>query len=553
MVSILCNNFNAKNEEQAYPAELTMAADERETQPIVEMKGIVKTFGGIHALQGVNLNIYPGEVHVILGENGAGKSTLMKILSGIYQPSAGEIIIDGHTQTHVTPTQAAHFGISIIYQELSVINELSALENLFVGRMPVRRNLGIGKTESRPYTIVKRLGIVDWAVMERQASAMAEKLGLKIDLRTPVRDLPIAHRQMIEIAKSLMRHTRVLVMDEPTSSLTNVEIERLFTIVRQLRQEGTAIAFISHKLDEVRAIGDRFTVLKDGATAGTGIISNTTNDDLVRMMVGRTVKQFFQTEHTINRDEAPVLRVSNVSSRDRKRVVDVSFDVFSGEILGFAGLVGSGRTELMNCLFGTMDRSSGKIELNGHDITTRGPVESVKNGMAYITESRRQTGFMPNFSIKTNVAVARSVKISPLRGMWGLIRSREEAAIAEEQRKILRIKCSSIEQNIMELSGGNQQKVLVGKWMCTEPEVFIFDEPTRGIDVGAKSEIYKIMRDLSYIGKAIIMVSSELPEILAVCDRIAVFHSGSIADILDGRKASEEQILALAIAGKGSK
>jgi D-allose transport system ATP-binding protein len=553
MVSILCNNFNAKNEEQAYPAELTMAANERETQPIVEMKGIVKTFGGIHALQGVNLNIYPGEVHVILGENGAGKSTLMKILSGIYQPSAGEIIIDGHTQTHVTPTQAAHFGISIIYQELSVINELSALENLFVGRMPVRRNLGIGKTESRPYTIVKRLGIVDWAVMERQASAMAEKLGLKIDLRTPVRDLPIAHRQMIEIAKSLMRHTRVLVMDEPTSSLTNVEIERLFTIVRQLRQEGTAIAFISHKLDEVRAIGDRFTVLKDGATAGTGIISNTTNDDLVRMMVGRTVKQFFQTEHTINRDEAPVLRVSNVSSRDRKRVVDVSFDVFSGEILGFAGLVGSGRTELMNCLFGTMDRSSGKIELNGHDITTRGPVESVKNGMAYITESRRQTGFMPNFSIKTNVAVARSVKISPLRGMWGLIRSREEAAIAEEQRKILRIKCSSIEQNIMELSGGNQQKVLVGKWMCTEPEVFIFDEPTRGIDVGAKSEIYKIMRDLSYIGKAIIMVSSELPEILAVCDRIAVFHSGSIADILDGRKASEEQILALAIAGKGSK
>ena len=348
-----------------------------------------------------------------------------------------------------------------------------------------------------------------------------------------------------------MRHTRVLVMDEPTSSLTNVEIERLFTIVHQLREEGTAITFISHKLDEVRAIGDRYTVIKNGATAGTGMIADTTNDDLVRMMVGRTVKQFFHTEHVIDRDQAPVLRVSNISSSDRKSVVDVSFNVFSGEIFGFAGLVGSGRTELMNCLFGTMDRATGKIELNGHDITTRGPVESVKNGMAYITESRRQTGFMPNFSIKSNIAVSRSVKISPMRGMWGLIREREEAVIAEEQRRSLRIKCSSTEQNIMELSGGNQQKVLIGKWMCTEPEVFIFDEPTRGIDVGAKSEIYKIMRDLSNAGKAIIMVSSELPEILAVCDRIAVFHSGSIADILEGTKASEEQILALAISGKG--
>ena len=409
-----------------------MATNERATGPIVEMKGIVKTFGGIHALQDVNLNIYPGEVHVILGENGAGKSTLMKILSGIYQPSAGEIVVDGDAQTHITPTQAAHFGISIIYQELSVINELSALENLFVGRMPARRNLGFGKAEGKGSPLVEKLGVVDWELMEREASAMAQKLGLKIDLRTPVRDLPIAHRQMIEIAKSLMRHTRVLVMDEPTSSLTNVEIERLFTIVRQLRQEGTAITFISHKLDEVRAIGDRFTVLKDGATAGTGMIADTTNDDLVRMMVGRTVKQFFHTEHLINRDQAPILRVSNVSSRDRKRVVNVSFNVYSGEIFGFAGLVGSGRTELMNCLFGTMDRATGTIELNGHDITTHGPVESVKNGMAYITESRRQTGFMPNFSIKTNIVVSRSVKISPLRGIWGLIREGEEAATAEE-------------------------------------------------------------------------------------------------------------------------
>jgi D-allose transport system ATP-binding protein len=532
-----------------------MPTNEKATQPLVEMKGIVKTFGGIHALNGVNLNIYPGEVHVIMGENGAGKSTLMKILSGIYQPSAGEILVDGQSHSLITPKQAAQYGISIIYQELSVINELSALENLFVGRMPVKKGFGAkepepASKENKGSSWVEKLSIVDWSLMEREASEMAKKLGLQIDLRKPVGELAIAHRQMIEIAKVLMRHTRVLVMDEPTSSLTNVEIQRLFAIVHQLREEGTAVVFISHKMGEVRAIGDRFTVLKDGGTVGSGMVAEVTNDDLVRMMVGRTVKQFFLTEHTINREQPPVLRVSDVSSSDRRQVVDVSFNVYSGEIFGFSGLVGSGRTELMNCLFGTMARASGKIELNGHDISTRGPVESVKNGMAYITESRRQTGYMPNFSIKTNIAVSRSVKIAPWRGLWGLIRDREEGAIAEEQRKILRIKCSSIEQNITELSGGNQQKVLVGKWMCTEPEVFIFDEPTRGIDVGAKSEIYKIMRDLSNAGKAIIMVSSELPEILAVCDRVAVFHSGSIAEILEGATATEEQILSLAISGK---
>src|ERR1700736_3572790 len=273
-------------------------------QPLVEMKGIVKPFGGIHALNGVNLNIYPREVHVIMGDNGAGKSTTMKILAGTYQPAEGEIVVEGRQHSLITPKQAAHYGISIIYQELSVINELSALENLFVGRMPVRRRLGSGKaervsTESKASSIVEKLGIVDWSLMEREAKARRDKLGLNIDLKKPVGELAIAHRQMIEIAKVLMRHTRVLVMDEPTSSLTNVEIERLFAIVRQLREQGTAIVFISHKLGEVRAIGDRFTVLKDGKTVGTGMIAETTNDELVRMMVGRTVKQYFLTEHVI--------------------------------------------------------------------------------------------------------------------------------------------------------------------------------------------------------------------------------------------------------------
>jgi D-allose transport system ATP-binding protein len=516
-----------------------MAIESMPISPLVEMRGIVKTFGGIHALAGVDLDIVPGEVHVILGENGAGKSTLMKVLSGIYQPSSGRILLEGAEHSHITPTQAAHFGISIIYQELSVINELSALENLFVGRIPVKNRIGIRT--------------VDWNLMRSEAAVMMAKLGLTLDLRTPVRELPIAHRQMIEIAKALMRKARVLVMDEPTSSLTNVEIERLFAIVRQLRGEGTAILFISHKLNEVRAVGDRFTVLKDGKTTGSGLIKGTTNDDLVRMMVGRTVKQYFLTEHAIDRTKTPVLKVNNITSRERKRVADVSFDVYSGEIFGFAGLVGSGRTELMNCLFGTMARSKGRIELNGRDITTNSPVQAVKNGMAYITESRRQTGYMPNFSIKTNIVISRSVKRSPLRGMWGLIRWKRESEIAEEQSNRLRVKCSSVNQNITELSGGNQQKVLVGKWICTEPDLFIFDEPTRGIDVGAKSEIYKIMRDLSDAGKAIIMVSSELPEVLAVCDRIAVFNSGRIVEIVYGATATEEQILNLAISGKENK
>jgi D-allose transport system ATP-binding protein len=510
-----------------------METVEKEKQPLVEMRGITKTFGGIHALKGVNLNIYPGEVHVILGENGAGKSTLMKILSGTYQPSDGRVIVEGTEYAQLTTTQAAHLGIAIIYQELSVINELSALENLFVGRIPVRRRFGVP--------------IVDWALMRREANEILGKLALKIDLNTPVRDLPIAHRQVIEIAKALMLNARVVVMDEPTSSLTSIETDRLFGIVRQLREAGTAILFISHKFDEVRTIGDRFTVLKDGASTGTGMIAGTTNDELVQMMVGRAVKQYFQSEHVINRELPPVLKVSNISSADRKLVVDVSFDAYAGEIFGFAGLIGSGRTELMNCLFGAMARSSGKIELNGRDITPRAPLEAVQSGIGYITESRRQTGFMPNFSIESNIAISRSVKISPLRGLWGLIKGREDNKIAEEQRKLIRIKCSSVKQNITELSGGNQQKVLVGKWMCTGPEVLIFDEPTRGIDVGAKAEIYKLMRELSNLGKAIIMVSSELPEILAICDRIAVFKAGRIVKILDGATASEEQILDLAI------
>ena len=503
--------------------------------PAIEMRGIEKSFGGIRALKGVNLDIHSSEVHVVLGENGAGKSTLMKVLSGIYEPTAGEILVDGVTHARLTPSQAKSAGISIIYQELSVINELTALENLFVGRIPTHRRWIVPK--------------VDWRRMEERALAMLAQLGVSIDLHRPVREMPIAHRQIIEIAKSLMGEVRVLVMDEPTSSLTRIEVDHLLALVRLLRQSGMAILFISHKFDEVRAIGDRFTVLKDGSSNGTGMIADHSNNDLIRMMVGRDLQDRFLSGHTTRPSDSPVLSVQHVTSMDRKRVINVSFELRHGEVLGFAGLVGSGRTELMNCLFGVDRRASGVVTLNGRDITPKSPLDALKAGMAYITENRRQNGFFPNFSIKDNITISVRVKQAAWRGIWGRIVTATDRELAETERTRLSIKSQSVDQPILELSGGNQQKVLIGKWMATEPEVFIFDEPTRGIDVGAKAEIYAIIRDLARQGKAVLVVSSELPEVLAICDRIAVFHQGRIVTTVDGATATEETLLQYAIGG----
>lgn len=501
---------------------------------IVQMRGIQKHFGGIKALKGVDLDIYSGEVHALLGENGAGKSTLMKVLSGIHAPTDGRISIEGAPHERLSPAEASAAGISIIYQELSVIPELSALENMFVGRLPIHRRFLVPQ--------------VDWKVMEQRAQAVLGRLGLSVDLRRPVAEMPIAHRQIIEIGKSLMGDVRVLVMDEPTSSLTRVEIDRLLALVDQLRSDGMAILFISHKFDEIRAVSDRYTVLKDGSSNGTGLMSEVTNDDLIRLMVGRVVQQRFLSATPIDSTEN-ILSVSNVTSADRQRVRDVSFDVARGEVLGFAGLVGSGRTELMNCLFGAERRYSGKIVLNGRDVTPENPTAALKAGMAYITESRRQNGFMPNFTIEENIVVSQRVKQAPLGGTFGMVSRRKDRALAEVERERLRVKSSSIDQLVSELSGGNQQKVLIGKWMATEPDLFIFDEPTRGIDVGAKAEIYAIIRRLAGEGKAVIVVSSELPEILAICDRVAVFREGTIAGFADGQTATEETLLSYAIGG----
>ena len=329
--------------------------------PLIQMRNVTKSFGGIHALKGVDLDIHAGEVHVLLGENGAGKLTLMKVLSGVFAPSGGEIVIGDETHTRLTPSQAAQAGISIIYQELSIIDELTALENLFVGNLPVKKTLLLTR--------------IDWAEMRARAHSILDKLGVKIDLDQPASSLPIAHKQILEIAKALMGNVRVLVMDEPTSSLTRIEIANLLQMTSQLRQEGMAILFISHKYDEVRQIGDRFTVLKDGKSNGTGMIADYTNDELVQMMVGRALMQSFT--HPSSEDTAPVvLKVDNVTSATNDRVKNVSFDVRHGEVFGFAGLIGAGRTELMECLFGADKRLSGRIEFNGRDITPDSPAQA---------------------------------------------------------------------------------------------------------------------------------------------------------------------------------
>ncbi|WP_203522313.1 D-allose ABC transporter ATP-binding protein AlsA [Sodalis sp. RH15] len=506
------------------------------TAPYIKMEGIAKSFGPVQALKSVDFEIFTHEIHALLGENGAGKSTLMKILSGIYEPTAGKITIDNIEYNRLDHKIAAKLGIGIIYQELSVIDELTVLENLFIGRLPVKRTLGFNR--------------VDWQEMRTKAAIMLLRVGLKVRLDEKVRNLSISQKQMLEIAKTLMLDARVIIMDEPTSSLTYNEVDYLFLIMNQLRQDGTAIVYISHKLNEIRRICNRFTVMKDGNSVASGRVTDVTNDDIVRMMVGRELQNRFRAmkESVGVEDADTIFEVCDITSKDKRRVKHISFTVKRGEIMGFAGLVGSGRTEFMNCIFGVEPTSTGRVKLHNVDITPSSPLDALKKGMGYITESRRENGFFENFSIAQNIAISKSLKDGGFKGAMGLFNQERERELAEQQKELLSLKCSSVDQNITELSGGNQQKVLISKWLCCEPEVIIFDEPTRGIDVGAKAEIYKVMRNLAATGKTILMVSSELQEILSVCDRIAIFCEGQLANILDNNESiSEEDIMKWAL------
>ena len=498
-------------------------------ETLVKMEGVTKVFPGVRALDNISFEIKAGEVHVLMGENGAGKSTLMKILSGVYQPTSGKITVKGKEFTHLTPKDSYECGISIIYQELSVINELSILENLFVGKLPTRRVGGIR--------------VVDYKGMTGRAQEVLDKVGLKRRPSQLVEEISISEKQQCEIAKALISNADVIIMDEPTSSLTTSETAHLFDIIRQLKAEGKGIVYISHKMDEIKEIGDVITVLKDGTYVGTRTVKEITLDDVIKMMVGREIKGTYHNEEIEDFSKEPVIfEARNINRKDGK-VRDVSFQVRKGEIVGFAGLVGAGRSELMNALFGAEPKLSGQVFIGGREVTIRSPYEAIKNGLAMVTENRRETGFLNNFSIKQNISIVPFLKTSRGNGLIGLLDNKAEEEYAAKQKTDMNIKCRDVEQNITELSGGNQQKLILGKWMAAESSVIIFDEPTKGIDVGSKSEIYVLMRRLARQGKGVIMVSSEMPELLSVCDTICVFRDGEIRMTYAVREATEEKIL----------
>ncbi|EGO62845.1 putative sugar ABC transporter ATPase [Acetonema longum DSM 6540] len=492
--------------------------------PLLNMTGIAKTFPGVKALQDVELSLQAGEIHALLGENGAGKSTLMKILSGVYSKDAGEIRINGAPAEISDPRAAADLGISIIHQELNLIPGLTVMENIFLGREPSRK-----------------LGFIDWDEMERRTSGLLAELGTAISPEDLVADLSIGEQQMVEIAKALSYKTKILIMDEPTAALTDRETERLFAIIRQLAAAGAGIIYISHRMEELFALSNRITVLRDGSYIGTVETKTAAFDQLIRMMVGRDVTVRFPKQTVPIGQE--VLRVENLS---RHQVLhDVSFAVRAGEIVGFAGLMGAGRTELARAIFGVDRLDSGTIYVQGEKCTITGPADAIKAGIGLITEDRKSQGLILSLSVGKNITLASLDQYSS----GGFISSdREGEAIAANIDK-LKIRTPGAGQLVKNLSGGNQQKVVIAKWLATQPKVLIMDEPTRGVDVGAKAEIYSIMNMLTEAGVGIVMISSELPEILGMSDRVVVMSQGRIAGELAITDATQEKIMAYAAGG----
>jgi D-allose transport system ATP-binding protein len=497
---------------------------------LIDVRGIVKRFGTNTALQDVSFDVRCGEVHALLGENGAGKSTLMKILSGIYQPTAGEIQLGKTCYSALTPDISKQFGIRLIYQELSVIDYLSIEENLFVGNLPTRKILGVP--------------VVNHALMREKATDALRRVGLNRSPATLVGKLSISEKQQVEIAKALASDAKVIIMDEPTSSLTDEEVKHLFQVIGELKAQGIGIVYISHKLKEIPIIADRVSVLKDGRYVATFPAKTTEPQKLIAAMVGREVEAG-RPQPLASAGHEEVFKVVNMTTVD-SRVKDVSFTLRRGEILGFAGLIGSGRSELMEAIFGARALKSGHIVFNGKPMEIKSPYHAVKAGMAFVTEDRRHTGFFHNFSIAQNISILPSLKTANRQLSLQRMDFAQEKSFGEQYKAKLRIRCASPDQNITELSGGNQQKAIIAKWLAADSDLFIFDEPTRGIDVGAKSEIYQIMRQLADAGKGILMVSSELPELLSVCDRIAVYKDGSIAQMLENADATEENIMHIA-------
>lgn len=491
----------------------------------LKIEHMSKSFPGVKALDDVHLAVKPGTVHAVIGENGAGKSTLMNCLFGLYKPDSGTIKIDDKEVQIPDATTALKTGISMIHQELKPIPYLNVIDNIWVGRFSTK-GLFIDENEMRIKT-----------------EKLFVDLNLEISPQTLAKDLSVSQLQTIEIAKAISYDAKIIIMDEATSSLTLTESEHLFKLIRKLRDEGRAIIYISHRLEEIFKIADEVTVMRDGKYIGTWEINDVKIDDLINYMVGRDMKERFPTRDSEPSDDV-IFKINSLTSTDTKSFRDISFEVRKGEIFGIGGLVGSQRTELVESIFGLRKISSGTLEMRGKTINNNNPREAITNGFALLTEERRATGIVPMLSVKDNTLVVALSKI--VNNSLGYINSRKVRKPVNEVCSKLDVRAASTETQIKNLSGGNQQKVLVGRWLLAEPNVLILDEPTRGVDVGAKYEIYKIMRELAKAGNAIIMVTSEMPELLGMSDRIAVMCEGRLAGLLDKKDATQVEVLKLA-------
>ena len=488
---------------------------------LVSMEGIEKTFPGVHALSQCRFELRYGEVHALVGENGAGKSTLMKILTGVYMKDAGHIFYKGNEVEIKSPRAAQHLGISIIHQELNLMPHLTVAQNIFIGREP-RKGVKF---------------IVNEKEMNKRTKQLFDMMHLSLDPRTKVSNITVAMQQMVEIAKALSFNSDVLIMDEPTAALSESEIEELFRIIRQLRDKGVGIVYISHRMDELKQISDRVTVMRDGCYIDTVRIQDVAIDKIINMMVGRTIYENAREIPETSSKEV-VLEVKNLSRG--RAIKDVNFYLKKGEILGFAGLMGAGRTEVARAIFGADPIDSGEIYILGKKVSIKSPSDAVSHGVGYLSEDRKRYGLTVGMDVESNIVLATFKKFLGVLGWVNRTKTRNEAEFFVEH---LKIKTPGVQQKVKYLSGGNQQKVVIGKWLARDSNIFIFDEPTRGIDVGAKSEIYKLLNDLADQGKSIIMISSELPEILRMSHRIIVMCEGRITGELSAHVATQELIM----------
>lgn len=490
---------------------------------VLEVANVRKAFPGVLALDNVSLQIRPGTVHALMGENGAGKSTLMKVIAGIYQPDSGEVRLRGEAITLESPLKAQESGIAMIHQELLLMNYMTVAENIWIRREPLNS-----------------YGFIDHAKMYDMTIELFERLNIHLDPEDEISTLSMANRQMVEIAKAVSFNSDVLIMDEPTSAITETEVAHLFEIIRSLRNQGIGIVYITHKMNELFEIADEFSVFRDGKYIGTHASADVNRDDIIRMMVGRDVSQMFPKEE-VELGEV-VLSVENLTLDGV--FYDVSFEVRAGEILGFAGLVGSGRSNVAEALFGVTPASSGVVCIDGKEVHIKNPNDAIMNGMAFLTEDRKETGCFLSLDIQENIQSAVLHESFVKKG--GFVDQEKLNLESEEMCRKLHVKTPDMEEAIENLSGGNQQKVLIGRWLLTNPNILILDEPTRGIDVGAKAEIHALVTQLAHKGVAVIMISSELPEILGMSDRVVVMHEGRVTGVLNRDEANQVSVMNLA-------